>query len=106
MADLGASRLQQKMNSERPSSMTVPAWASKKLQGEAALWSTRQDNGTGASSSSFRSTTEEDVQLRLRKMIAPSLQRVEAFLEEEQQQLEQASTKELLTRSWPTPSAR
>ena len=47
VADQEATHLQQKMSPSRRLSMTIPAWASKKLQGEAALWSTRRDNGTG-----------------------------------------------------------
>ena len=34
-----APRLQQRMGSSRPLSMTVVEWASKKQQGESALWS-------------------------------------------------------------------
>ena len=44
-----APRLQQRMVSSRPLFMTIPAWASKKLQGEAALWSNKKDIGTGLS---------------------------------------------------------
>ena len=85
-----APRLQQRMGSSRPHSMTIPAWASKKLQGEATLWSGRKDNGTGAASSSFSSTpTEEEVKYPLHEMIAPSLQNIEAFLADEKKEKEQ-----------------
>ena len=61
--------------------MTVPAWASKKQQGEPALWSSKKDLGTGPESSSFSSTpTEEEVKHPLHEMIAPSMEHIEAFL--------------------------
>ena len=45
VSELDAPRLQQRMGSSRPLSMTIPAWASKKQQGEAALWSSRKCQG-------------------------------------------------------------
>ena len=49
--------------------MTVLAWASKKQQGEAALWSRNKDIGAGPESSSFSSTpTEEEVTYPLHEM--------------------------------------
>ena len=105
VSDLDAPRLQQRMGSSRPTSMTIPAWASKKLQGEAALWSSRKDNGNGPASSSFSSTpTEEEVQYPLHEMIAPSLEHIEAFLADEKKEKEQASAKSLLTMSRHMPS--
>ena len=93
------------MGSSRPLSMTIPAWASKKLQGEAALWSNKKDNGTGPASSSFSSTlTEEEVQYPLHEMIAPSPETIEIFLSEEKKEREQASAKSVLTMSRHMPS--
>ena len=90
-----ATRLQQRIGSSRPLAMTIPAWASKKQQGEAALWScNRKDNGTGPESSSFSSTpTEEEVKYPLHETIASSLENIEAFLAEERNEPEQAPGK-------------
>ena len=62
---LKATRLQQtRWDLPARLSMTRPAWASKKVQGEATFWSARKDNGSGQASSSFSSTpTEEEVQV-------------------------------------------
>ena len=98
VSDLDAPRLQQRMGLSRPFSMTIPAWASKKQQGEAALWSSRKDNGTGpANSSSSFTPTEEEVKYPLHEMIAPSMEHIEAFLADEKKEKEQASAKNLLT---------
>ena len=56
VSELDAPRLQQRIGSSRLLSMTVPAWASNKQQGEPALWSGKKDIGTGPESSSFSST--------------------------------------------------
>ena len=97
--------LQQRMGSSRPLSMTIPAWASKKQQGEAALWSRNQDIGTGPASSSFSSTpTEEEVKYPLHEIIAPSMEHIEAFLADEKKEKEQASAKSVLTMSRHMPS--
>ena len=65
-----APRLQQRIGSSRPLAMTIPAWASKKQQGEAALWSCKKDNGTGPESSSFSSTpTEQEVKHPLHEIL-------------------------------------
>ena len=84
-----APRLQQRMGSSRPLSMTIPAWASKKLQGEAALWFNKKDIGTGPASSSLSSTpTEEEAKYPLHEMIAPSLETIETFLSDEKKERE------------------
>ena len=105
VADLEATRLQQKMKPSRPLSMTRPAWDSKKLQGEAALWSTRKDNGNGQASSSFSPTpTDEEVKYPLHEMLEPSLQNIEAFSADEKKEKEQASAKSFVTMSRHMPS--
>ena len=54
----------------------------------------------GPASSSFSSTpTEEEVKYPLHEMIAPSLERIEAFLSDEKKEKEQASAKNVLTMS-------
>ena len=99
-----APRLPQKISSSRSLSMTIPAWASKKLQGEAALWSQKKDIGHGPASSSVSSTpTEEEFKYPLYEMIAPSMERIETFLSEEQKEPEQTS-RNSLTMSWHMPS--
>ena len=75
-----ASRVPRHLQSARTLSMTLPAWTSKKIHGEAALWSQRKDNGTGQASSSHSSTpAEEEFQYPLHKVIALSLERIEFF---------------------------
>ena len=86
-------------------SMTIPAWASKKLQGEAALWSHKKDIGTGPASSSVSSTpTEEEVKYPLHEIIAPSMECIEAFFADAKKEKEQASVKSVLTMSRHMPS--
>ena len=105
VADQEATHLQQKMSPSRMFSMAIPAWASKKLQGETALWSARRDNGTGQASSSFSSTpTEEEVKYPLHEMLEPSLQNIEAFLADEKKEKEQTSAKSFVTMSRHMPA--
>ena len=105
VADQEATHLQQKMSPSRRLSMTIPAWASKKRQGDAALWSNRKDSGTGPASSSFGSTpSEEDVTYPLHEMLQPSLQNIEAFLADEKKEKEQVSAKSFVTMSRHMPS--
>ena len=93
------------MGSSRPLSMTIPAWASKKLQGEAALWSNKKDIATGPASSSVSSTpTEEEVTYPLHEIIALSMESIEAFLADEKKEKEQVSAKSVLTMFWHMPS--
>ena len=85
--------------------MTIPAWASKKQQGEAALWSSKKDIGTGPASSSFSSTpTEEEVKYPLHEIIAPSMEHIEALLADEKKEKEQTSAKSVFTMSRHMPS--
>ena len=99
-----ASRLPQHLQSARTLSRTLPAWTSKKIHGEAALWSHRKDIGTGQASSSHSSTSAEEVfKYPLHEMIAPSMERIETFLAEEQKEPEKTS-RSSLTMSWTMPS--
>ena len=97
-------RLPQRLSSSRSLSMTIPAWASKKLQSEAALWSQKKDIGHGPASSSVSPTpTEEEFKYPLHEMLTPSLEHVEAFLSDEPKEPEQTS-RDSLTMSWHMPS--
>ena len=74
------------------------------MQGEAALWSQKKDSGTAPASSSIGSTpTEEEFKYPLLEMIAPSMERIETFLSEEQKEPEKTS-RSSLTMSWHMPS--
>ena len=98
-----ASRVPQHLQTARTLSRTLPAWASKKIHGEAALWFQRKDNGAGQASSSHSSTSaEEEFKYPLHEAIAPSLQCIETFLAEEKKEPEK-TTGSSLTMSWTMP---
>ena len=60
--------------------MTRPQWVQERIQqGEAALWSGKQDNVTDSGSSSHALPPEE-VQLPLHATLQPSLEHIEDFL--------------------------
>ena len=85
--------------------MTRPQWVEQKLQSEAALWSNKKDNGPGPTSSSHSSTTSHDeVQHPLHALLQPSMQHIEAFLDDEVKEMEQAAAQHLLTTSQSRPS--
>ena len=72
--------------------MTIPQSASQKLQGEAALWSDKKDNGPGQACSSHSSTTSHDEpQYPLHAVLQPTMQNLEAFLEDEKKEMEKAA---------------
>ena len=105
VADAEAPRLQSKMGVSSRLHMTIPQWVSQKLQGEAALWSNKKDNGPGQASSSHSSTTSHDeLQYPLHAVLQPSMQNLEAFLEDEKKEMEQAAAQHLLTMSQSRPS--
>ena len=105
MPDAEAPRLQSKMGVSSRLHMTIPQWASQKLQGEAALWSNKKDNGPGQASSSHSSTTfDDELQYPLHEVLEPSIQNIEAFLADEKKEQEQASAQNLLTMSQSMPS--
>ena len=76
----------------------------QKLQSEAALWSNKKDNGPGQASSSHSSTTSDEVQYPLHAMLQPSMQNLEAFLDDEVKEMELAAAQHLLTMSQSKPS--
>ena len=89
VADAEVSRLPSKMPVSSRLDMTMPQWVAQKLQGEAALWSNKRDNGPGQASSSHSSTTSHDeVQHPLHAVLQPSMQNIEAFLEDEAKEME------------------
>ena len=105
VADAEAPRLQSKMGVSSRLHMTFPRWVSQKLQGEAALWSRKKDNGPGQASSSHSSMTSHDkVQYPLHAVLQPSIESIEDFLEDEMKEMEQAAAQHLLTMSQSKPS--
>ena len=77
--------------------MTRPQWVEQRLQqGEAALWSGKQDNGPDSTSSSHGLPPEE-VQLPLHATLQPSLEHIEAFLADEAKEMEHLAAQHLLT---------
>ena len=84
--------------------MTRPQWVTQRLQqGEAALWSGKQDNGPDSTSSSHCLPPEE-VQLPLHATLQPSLEHVEAFLADEAKEMEHMAAQHLLKLSQNHPS--
>ena len=104
VADAEVSRLPSKMPVSSRLHMTMPQWVAHKLQGEAALWPNKKDSGPGQASSSHSSTTSHDeVPYPLHAVLQPSMQNLEAFLEDEKE-MEQAAAEHLLTMSQSRPS--
>ena len=105
VADAEAPRLQSNMGVSSRLHMTRPQWVAQKLQSEAALWSSKQDNGPGQASSARSSTTShDDVQYPLHALLKPSLQNIEAFFEDKMKEMEHEAAQHLLTTSQSRPS--
>ena len=103
VADAEAPRLQSKMGVSTRLHMTRPQWVEQKLHSEAALWSNKKDDGPGHASSSHSSPSDE-VQHPLHAMLQPSMQNIEAFLDDEVQEMELAAAQHLLAMSQNKPS--
>ena len=103
VADAEAPRLQSKMGVTTRLHMTRPQWVEQKLHSEAALWSSKKDDGPGHARSSHSSPPDE-VQLPLHALLQPSLQNIEAFLDDEVQEMELAAAQHLLAMSQNKPS--
>ena len=83
----------------------VPQWVAQKLQSEAALWSSKRENGLGQASSARSSTTShDDVQYPLHALLQPSMENIEAFLADEMKEMEQEAAQHLLALSQSRPS--
>ena len=72
-------------------------------QGEAALWSGKQDNGPDSGSSSHALPPDE-VQLPLHATLQPSLEHIEDFLADQAKEMELLAAQHLLTMSQNQPS--
>ena len=106
VADAEAPRLPSKMKQGVSTRlhMTRPQWVTQRLQqGEAALWSGKQDNGPDSTSSSHGLPPEE-VQLPLHATLQPSLEHIEAFLADEAKEMEHLAAQHLITLSQNHPS--
>ena len=86
--------------------MTRPQWVTERLQqGEAALWSGKQDNVTDSGSSSHALPPDE-VQLPLHATLQPSLEHVEDFLADQAKEMELIAMQNLLKMSPNKPSTK
>ena len=107
VADAEAPHFSSKMKEQGVSTrlhMTRPQWVTERLQqGEAALWSGKQDNGPDSTSSSHALPPDE-VQLPLHAMLQPSLEHIEHFLADEAKEMELLAAQHLLTMSQNQPS--
>ena len=107
LADAEAPRFSSKMKEQGVSTrvhMTRPQWVQQRLQqGEAALWSGKQDNGPDSSSSSHALPPDE-VQLPLHAMLQPSMEQLEHFLADEKKEMELLAAQHLLAMSQNEPS--
>ena len=102
VADAEAPRLSSKMNMGVSSRlhMTRPQWVEQRLQGEAARWSNKKDDGPGPASSAHSTMPPQDEPLYpLHAMLQPSLQHINAFLDDEVKEMEQETAQHLLTMS-------
>ena len=108
LADAEAPRFSSKMKEQGVSTrvhMTRPQWVQQRLQqGEAALWSGKQDNVTDSGSSSHALPPDE-VQLPLHAMLQPSMEQLEHFLADEAKEMEILAAQHLLTMSQTKPSS-
>ena len=91
LADAEAPRFSSKMKEQGVSTrvhMTRPQWVQQRLQqGEAALWSGKQDNGPDSTSSSHALPPDE-VQLPLHALLQPSMEQLSDFLADEKKEME------------------
>ena len=79
--------------------MTRPQWMTERLrQGEAALWSGKQENGPDSNSSSHALPPDE-VQLPLHAVLQPSMEQLSDFLADEKKEMEFLAAQHLLTMS-------
>ena len=103
VADAEAPRLQSKMGVSTRLHMTRPQWVQQRLQSEAALWSSKKDDGPGMADSSHSAPSDED-QLPLHAMLQPSMGNIETFLADEAKEMELLAAHHLLTMSQSKPS--
>ena len=107
VADAEAPRFSSKMKEQGVSTrlhMTRPQWVQERLQqGEAALWSGKQDNVPDSGSSSHALPPDE-VQLPLHATLQPSLEPIEDFLADQAKEMELIAMQNLLTMSQNKPS--
>ena len=107
LADAEAPRFSSKMREQGVSTrvhMTRPQWVQQRLQqGEAALWSGKQENGPDSTSSSHALPPDE-VQLPLHAMLQPSMEQLEHFLADEKKEMELLAAQHLLAMSQNEPS--
>ena len=108
LADAEAPRFSSKMKEQGVSTrlhMTRPQWVQNRIQqGEAALWSGKQDNVTDSGSSSHALPPDE-VQLPLHAMLQPSMEQLETFLADEAKEMELLAAQHLHTMSQTKPSS-
>ena len=107
VADAEAPHFSSKMKEQGVSTrlhMTRPQWVTERLQqGEAALWSGKQNIGPDSTSSSHALPPDE-VQLPLHATLQPSLEHIEHFLADEAKEMELLAAQHLLTMSQNQPS--
>ena len=91
VADAEAPHFSSKMQKQGVSTrlhMTRPQWVQERIQqGEAALWSGKQDNVTDSGSSSHALPPDE-VQLPLHAVLQPSMEQLSDFLADEKKEME------------------
>ena len=107
VADAEAPRFSSKMQKQGVSTrlhMTRPQWAQQRLQqGEAELWSGKQ-NPVSDSGSSSHALPPDEVQLPLHATLQPSLEHIEDFLADEAKEMELIAMQNLLSMSQNKPS--
>ena len=108
LADAEAPRLSSKMKGQGVSTrvhMTRPQWVQQRLQqGEAARWSSKQ-NDVMDSGSSSHALPPDEVQPPLHAMLQPSMEQLEHFLADEAKEMEILAAQHLLTMSQTKPSS-
>ena len=108
LADAEAPRLSSKMKGQGVSTrvhMTRPQWVQQRLQqGEAARWSSKQ-NDVMDSGSSSHALPPDEVQLPLHAVLRPSMEQLETFLADEAKEMEILAAQHLLTMSQTKPSS-